>query len=137
MKKIIASILLVCCVIISGCTAKLNGYTKISYNELLKKIENGETFPLVIGSSECSACANYEIVMNQFISKNQVEVYMIDIVLLSEDEYKKLKSDTSFSGTPTTVFYKDGELTSFYNRIDGSASMDEVKSYFRSNGYIE
>lgn len=136
MKKIIlASMLLV--LFVCGCSQKLSGYTEISYNKLLKKMENGDTFPLVIGSSECSACANFKIVMDQFISKYQVEVFMIDILELSDDEYSQLKTDTSFSGTPTTVFYKDGQLTSFYNRIDKSETLEVVKDYFRNNGYIE
>lgn len=137
MKKILISGLLLFCLLISGCSLNLDGYTEISYNKLMKKIENGETFPLVIGSSDCSACANYEITMNSFIKKNQVEVFMIDLLELSDEEYNNLKTETSFSGTPTTVFYKDGKLTSFYNRIDGSESMSAVEDYFRSNGYIE
>lgn len=137
MKKILLSCLLILCLVISGCSLNLDGYTEISYSKLMKKIENEETFPLVIGSSECSACANYEITMNSFISKNQVEVFMIDLSQLSDEDYNRLKTETSFSGTPTTVFYKDGKLTSFYNRIDGSESMSVVEDYFRSNGYIE
>lgn len=137
MKKVLLSCLTFLCLIISGCSSKLDGYTEISYDDLMKKIENGETFPLVVGSSQCSACANYEITMNKFIADYQVEVFIIDLMKLSDEEYDKLKIDISFTGTPTTIFYKDGKLTSYYNRVDGNKSRSVVEDYFKNNGYIE
>lgn len=137
MKKVLIFLVTLLVIFISGCSKKLEGYTEISYNELMKKKENGETFPLVIGSEECSACANYEITMNSFISRYQVEVFLIDLIKLEESDYNELKTEISFTGTPTTVFYEDGELTSFFNRIDGSASKSTVESYFKNNNYIK
>ena len=137
MKKILICCLLCLGLMICGCSAKRNTYTMLSYEQLLKKIENKETFPLVIGSSECSACANYQITMQSFIKEYQIEVFEIDLLELSDEEYDKLKLELSFTGTPTTVFYEDGKLTSFFNRIDGSASKGVVEDYFKSNGYIK
>ena len=143
MKKILYCCLISLILIISGCSVNstkeegLSGYTEISYTNLLEKIEAEENFPLVIGSSECSACANYEITMNRFITKHQVEVFLIDLSKLNDAEYNKLVVDISFSGTPTTVFYEEGKLTSYFNRINESASMSVVEAYFRNNGYIE
>lgn len=137
MKKILFCCLIFLTFIIGGCSTKLSDYTQVSYEQLAKKIENRETFPLVIGSSECSACANYEITMSGFIEDYQVEIFMIDLSKLSDDEYNELKTATSFTGTPTTVFYKEGVLTSYFNRIDGSESRSVVETYFRNNGYIE
>lgn len=137
MKRILFYCLIFLSFLISGCSTKLSGYTQVSYEQLTKKIENGETFPLVIGSSECSACANFEITMSGFIENYQVEVFMIDLTQLSDDEYDELKTTVSFGGTPTTVFYKEGALTSYFNRIDGSETRSVVEAYFRNNGYIE
>lgn len=137
MKRILICCLLCLGLMICGCSIKKDSYTMLSYEQLLKKIENKETFPLVIGSSECSACANYEITMQAFIKEHQVEVFEIDLLELSEEDYDKLKLAVSFTGTPTTVFYKDGKLTSFYNRIDGSAPKSVVEDYFKNNGYIK
>lgn len=137
MKKVLIYCTLILFLFITGCSSKLEGYTKITYEDFKKKIENKETFPLVIGSSECSACANYEIVMTSFIKDYQIEVFMIDLLGLDEEEYNELKTSVSFTGTPTTVFYKDGKLTSYYNRIDGSVTKNAVKDYFKNNGYIE
>ena len=137
MKKLLICCLLFLGLIVTGCSSKLDGYTKISYETFKRKIDNQETFPLVIGSSECSACANYEIIMERFIRDYQVEVFMIDLLELSDKAYDELKTNVSFTGTPTTVFYKDGQLTSYYNRIDGSVTKNVIKEYFKTNGYIE
>lgn len=137
MKKILICCLLCLGLMICGCSVKKDTYTILSYEQLTKKIENKETFPLVIGSSECSACANYEITMQSFIREHNVEVFEIDLSEISDEQYDKLKLEISFTGTPTTVFYKDGELTSFYNRINGSVSKGVVEDYFKSNGYIK
>ncbi|MBE6138795.1 MAG: hypothetical protein E7173_03530 [Firmicutes bacterium] len=137
MKRLFICCIMLAALFIYGCSPKLQDYTALTYEELLAKIENGETFPLVIGSKECGACANYKITMNSFIKEHQVEVFEIDLSTLEDEEYDKLKIDTSFNATPTTVFYKDGKLTSFYNRITSSVSKSVVEDYFRSNGYIE
>lgn len=137
MKKVI--ILISICTLFlltTGCNNKLNGYTEISYTEFNEKKENGDTFPLIIGSSTCSACAAYKIVVEQVISEKQVEVFYIDLSGVSEEEYNKLKTEISFTGTPTTVFYKEGKLTSFYNRLDGAEEIDKVKDYLERNNYI-
>lgn len=138
MKKLIMLLISMSTLLLftTGCNNRLNGYTKISYVEFNQKKENGDTFPLVVGSNTCSACATYEVVMNQFIEDNQVEVFYIDLSTVSEEEYNNLRMEISFTGTPTTVFYQDGKLTSFYNRLDGAEDISGIKKYFEENNYI-
>lgn len=139
MKKVLTVLftLIISTIFISGCSQEeLKDYTEISYSTFISKKENKEKFPLVIGSSECSACANYKIYMDQFIKKYQVEVFLIDISKLSDEEYATLKTEISFTGTPTTVFYEDGKLTSFYNRIDQVEPLSVITEYFKKNKYI-
>lgn len=139
MKKIVTVLLVLISTLLlfSGCNKKLVGYTEISYNDFNNKKETGDTFPLVIGSTTCSACSMYKPVMEQFISDYQVEVFYIDLSKLTDDEYNKLKTEISFSGTPTTVFYEQGKLTSYYDRIDEAVSIDKVKTKFSEKGYIK
>ena len=139
MKRITSGlfILVFSIVFLSGCGYKLNDYTNISYNEFNIKKENKDSFPLVIGSSTCSACASYKVKMTQFIEENQIEVFYIDISKLEESEYNNLKTEISFTGTPTTVFYKEGKLTSYYNRLAGDEDMNIIKAIFKDNGYLK
>ena len=123
--------------LITGCKNKMSGYVEISYQDYLHKIDNGESFPLVIGSSTCSACNMFKPVMESFISKYQIEVFYIDISKLTEDDYNLLKSDVNFSSTPTTIFIQDGKQTSVYYRIVGSETLSGVVNAYTKMGYIK
>lgn len=137
MKKTISIFLITIFLFLLTACKKYDNYTNISYIKYLEKLNNKETFPLVIGSESCSACALYEGTMKTFMKKNHVEVYFIDLEQLTEEEYNNLKLQTSFDGTPTTIFIKDGELTSFYNRINGTTNLSTVETYFKNNGYLK
>ena len=136
MKKIlIITILLFTVVGLTGC-GKYNGYTEVSYNELLTKLENKDTFVIVLGSSTCSACAMYETTMEKVIKKNQVEIFYLDIAKLNEEDKAKFNSKFVIAGTPTTVFIENGVETSTYNRITSAASYAEVVKALEKHGYI-
>lgn len=139
MKKTLTILLILISTLLlfSGCNKKLTGYTEISYINFNSKKEANETFPLVIGSSSCTACSMYKPVMEQFITDYQVEVFYIDLSKLSDEEYEELKTEITFDGTPTTVFYENGKLTSFYDRIDEAVSIDKVKEKFKEKNYIK
>lgn len=137
MKKLL-SILFICLVIVCvGCGNKLKTYTKINYDEYIKKINNEESFPLVIGSATCSACGIYEGTMEMFIEEYQVEVFFIDVSELSSEERLQLNTQINYDGTPTTIFIEKGKIDSYYNRIDGAAGLSTVEDYFRKNNYID
>lgn len=120
-----------------ACGKKLTTYTEINYEQYVQKLEDKETFSMVIGSATCKACAIFKGTMEKFIEKYQVEVFYIDISKLENEEYSTLKTQISFDGTPTTIFISNGEVTSFYNRIDGSAGLSTVTNAFKNNGYID
>ena len=134
MKKFLVLILFVL-IFISGC-GKRTTYDEISYKEFNELVENKKSFPLVIGSSTCSACSLFRPTMEAFISKYNIDVKYIDISKLSEDESNYLMSYVRFKSTPTTIFFEGGKQTSTVYRIVGSASMDEVVSAYKRMGYI-
>lgn len=140
MKKIILGfvVMIGVCLCITGCGSKKTTYTELSYADFMKKIENKESFPLVVGSSQCSHCADFKITMEKFIKDYQVTVYYVDILKLSEEEYNKFVTIVNFGGsTPTTVFITDGEEKTVYNRIVGALSYSKVVSKYTSAGYIK
>ncbi len=122
----------------TGCGNKnLSSYHEISFDDYKKMIENKESFPLVIGSSTCSACAIFEPTMEKFISKYQVDVRYIDLSKLSLDEKNYLGSSLNFESTPTTIFFEDGEQTSVYYRLVGSETLTDVVNAYKKMGYIK
>lgn len=134
MKKFLVLILFMV-IFISGC-GKRTTYDEISYNEFKKLVENKESFPLVIGSSTCSACSMFRPTMEAFIKKYNIDVKYIDISKLSEDENGEFSSNIGFKSTPTTVFFVDGKQTSVYDRIVGSETMTSVVESYKRMGYI-
>lgn len=137
MKKFLCVLMILFVFFISGCgSKKMTTYHEISYEEYLTMIDNKESFPLVIGSSTCSACAMFKGTMESFISKYQVDVRYIDISKLSEEDYGKFMTAINFNSTPTTIFVEDGKQKSVYQRIVGADSYSNVVSTYKKQGYI-
>lgn len=120
---------------ISGCSSKT--YQEISYADLNDKLDNKENFILFIGSSTCSACASYEITLNDVIKEYGIDVYYVDLSKLSDKEEGSLTSKFPITGTPTTVFITDGEENDTHNRIVGSVKKSKIIEKFKDNNYIK
>lgn len=136
MKKFML-VIFIALFVFTGCSKKrFSTYDEISYTDYKELVANHGTFPLVVGSSTCSACSLFKGTMDAFISKYQVDVRFIDISKLSEDDYKSFMSDINFQSTPTTVFFVDGEQTSVYYRIVGAEDFSSVKKVYEKMGYI-
>lgn len=136
MKKILLVITLLFSVIcLTGCN-KYTTYTELSFEEFQTKLENKDSFVVVMGSSTCSACAMYKITMEEVIKENQVEIFYLGLDTLSKDEYSKIYSKFVVEMTPTTIFIKDGSETSTYDRMVGAASSTEVVKNLKKHGII-
>lgn len=112
-------------------------FNEIDYEELMEKIENKEDVVLLISQTTCTHCISYKPKLEDVANEYKVEVYYIDVDLLSEDENTELKKHISFSSTPITVFLKKGEEATAANRINGDASKDKIEKKLKSNGFID
>ena len=112
-------------------------FNEIKYEELVKKIENKESFVVLISQTTCTHCISYKPKLESVANEYKIEVYYIDVDLLSEEQEKILKTYISYSSTPSTVFIKNGEETSAATRINGDVQMrDTIIKKFKSNGFI-
>ena len=135
MKKILCIIAIFGIMFLTGC-GKYTKYTELNFNELQAKLDNKDSFVLVIGSSTCSACAKYEETMKSVIKDNNVEIFYLDLQQLTDEEYSKIYSKYVIISTPTTIFIKDGLETSTYDRIIGAASYSDIVSNLKKHGGI-
>lgn len=136
MKKILTMITMLFLVIgLTGCS-KFTTYTELTYTELEEKLNNKDSFVLVLGSSTCSACAMYKETMEKVITDKQVEVFYIALDKLGDEDYSKVYSKFLVLSTPTTVFIKDGVETTTYDRIIGAAGYTEVVNNLKKHGII-
>ena len=54
----------------------------------------------------------------------------------AKDEYTKFKEEGSFSGTPTVLFYENGEELGSFSRLVGNKSEKTLINRLTSRGYI-
>lgn len=110
---------------------------ELSYDELVKKIENKDSFVLVYTQTTCSHCIEYKPILKKTLYKNKLYGYEIVIDKLNTEEKAKLKDIANVSGTPTTIFIKDGVEISTSSRLTGIQTEDKLTNRFKYLGYIE
>lgn len=108
---------------------------KITYNQITEKIENKDSFILIISQSTCSHCATYKPKVKVIAEKYGLDIYYTDINL--EKNKDTLLKELNLSGaTPTTLFIQDGKETSILNRLEGDFSSETIIEEFRKMGFI-
>lgn len=134
MKKILIVVLLL--LTITGCTN--NSYKepiKIKYDEYIEKINNKETFALLMWQTGCTHCEVFEPKLNKVIEKYKIKMYSIDLSELDDTEYAKIKNKTFISGTPTTVYFKDGITQPL--KLVGNKDEDDIIEFFKEYKIIK
>ena len=100
MKKVLICALSL--LLLVGCGKK--EYTELSYIDLENKLNNKDSFVLLIGSDTCSACASYEKTMQEVMKDTNVEIFYVNLNALSNEDYAKIYSKFVVNSTPTTIF---------------------------------
>ena len=135
-------ILLIVFVFIVSTTIKMkneqkNYITYISVSKLQEKINNKDDFVLVFTQDGCSHCATYYEVINSVAKDYDLKIYDINLTDVKDKDIETLNSIVHFSGTPTTLFYIDGEEQTTLNRINGSTSKTNLINKLKKLGYIK
>lgn len=137
MKKIFKSIaVLVFFITLSGCSSSSDSINYIQPTEVFQKIENKESFVLVIGKESCSACQSYKDTVVEFQKEHPDTLVYVDLEKvkdadgksaeeLSNDLYNKLR----YSATPTTYVFKDGEIKTY---VEGTQTISDLNARFET-----
>ena len=142
---IISAVIIVLTVIICAAIWFIGkGFTKTEYpyiheltfNELESKLNNQDSFVLIITQTGCSHCEAYLPVVQNVSNKYKVDFYVLNRTNISDEERTKLKNIANISGTPTTLFYTSGEEKSALNRLVGQATEYRLVEKLTSEGYI-
>lgn len=110
---------------------------EITYTEFKNLLNENETFVLYIGNENCYACSIYLPKLISVIEEYKVEIKYLDTNKLSGEENIEFQQDAYITGTPTTIFIKDGKETSTLNRMDGDQSKSFIITKLKDNGYID
>ena len=144
MKKkkylLIASILIVILGIIIGyfLFSMNDNLVRLSYDEIMEKIDNKESFTLCISRTTCSHCNVYKPKLRKVANKYDIKIYYTDVDKYSKNDLKDFNSKISFDGgTPTTLFIKDGKEKTTATRIEGDVSIEKIVDKLKKNGFID
>ena len=114
-----------------------NNLIEMNTKTLKEKINNKDSFILLITKEGCSHCAEYLPVFINVLEKYNLTAYKLDLADMSDSDKEYLADIANISGTPTTVFIENGEETTVLNRIVGSASRKTVIDRLKTMKYIK
>ena len=109
---------------------------EINLTTLKDKINNKDKFVLVVTQTGCSHCTAYLHVLEEIGEEYKLNFYDINITNLADEEKTEFNSLVRISGTPTTIFYTDGEEQSTSTRLVGEKTKDKIITRLKSEGYI-
>ncbi|HHX53239.1 MAG TPA: hypothetical protein GX703_07065 [Erysipelothrix sp.] len=124
MKKIIL-IGLMLLTILAGCSNNEPEANEINYVEspvLMDKLDNGESFFLVIGNTTCAACIQYKPTLEEVVSNKDAELFYIEVDVENGKSEASRQNVIKFfeeylndeiNATPSTIYFKDGKLDEY------------------------
>lgn len=119
-------------------TPKEGELKKITYKEITTKIENEDTFILIVSKSTCSHCATYKPKIKTIAKDYNIDIYYIDYDTENEETQKQLLKNLNLDGsTPITMFFENGKEKSLLNRLEGDLSSNKVIEKFKEMGFIK
>lgn len=110
---------------------------KLSYKEIIEKVDNKDDFILCISRTNCVHCQEYKPKLKKLAKDYNIIIYYTNTDDFTKEEYETFKKDFSFDGgTPTTIFFKNGEEKTTATRINGNVKTDKIISKLKNNGFI-
>lgn len=88
-----------------------NNYSQIktiSFSEFEKIVTEQEKLVVIVSSSACSHCLNFEPVVNKVLTELNSSIYRLDILSLTIPDKNKLDTYYTITGTPTLLSIKNG-----------------------------
>lgn len=107
----------------------------ISLDEVVNKIDSEDSFILYIKQTDCEHCKAFTPDFISVLSENNVEAYSLNISNLSDEENETYSELFDVDGTPTVLFFNDGNESLI--RIEGEQTKAKIKSKMESAGFIK
>lgn len=108
---------------------------QINYDTFVNKIDQNENFILVVTQTYCSHCHDFKPVINKVLKEQELIAYELDLQTLTPEERKATAEIINVSGTPTTLFFENGEENIAY-RLVGSVSEETIINHLKEAHYI-
>lgn len=115
------------------------GLHLLSYSDYQQKIDNKESFVVVLSRESCSHCANFMPVAKQFAEDKKLPMYYVDTDTFTEEDWNKFETSNTFLkknsgnwGTPTTIVLAGNEAVDY---IEGETTADKLQELY--NNYFD
>ncbi len=108
---------------------------EISVSEVKDMISKKESFILYTKQTDCEHCKVFTPRFASVLKEFKQETFVVNLTNLSDEDKQEYEKLTGVNGTPTVLFYKDGNKTLI--TIEGEQSKERIKSKLKSAGYKE
>ncbi len=111
------------------------GLHLLSYQEYQEKIDQKESFVVVLSRESCSHCASFLPAAEEFAKNNNVPMYYVDTDTFTEEDWKTFEKSNTFLkknrdkwGTPTTVVLAGKEAVDY---VEGETTSDRLLELYQ------
>lgn len=101
----------------------------LSYEELTTKLNNKESFIMVVTQTTCGHCKTFAPIINEVAGEKGIKVYELDLLKLSPEESEEFSKKFTVDGTPTTFFIKSGKTQPKMTQ-DGEVEKEKLSELF-------
>lgn len=114
------------------------GLQELTYTEYQKKIDNDESFVVIVERATCSHCVTYMPVAKEFAKENNLPMYYVDTDTFTEEDWEGFEKSISYFkekngnwGTPTTLVQAGYDtVDSIEGETDEKALLKLYEKYF-------
>lgn len=115
-----------------------NHFISLSGEEFKEKINNKDSFILLLIQTGCHFCEEFKPIVNEVIKENDgLKIYALNLTDMSTEEKAFLVNIANTTSTPTMIFIVNGEEETSLNRMIGKVSKSKLITRLESLGYIK
>ena len=104
----------------------------IDLNQFETKAANKDEMIVLVASSSCSSCIQFEPDVEKVFAELDKDIYRIDIKTMSDEEINDFREYYAFTITPTIFVVKDGVVVADTART-GRMTVEDLKEWLNKN----
>lgn len=118
---------------------KYMNLTFISYDQFKELYKSGNKFIVVLVQTSCGYCLQYKPILNEVAKENNIPIYILDILKMSDDEIKDLITSIEYLeenpswGTPITFVIEKGITKGV---LPGFVTKEATVQFYQEQGLI-
>lgn len=108
---------------------------EVSIDKVLDMKENDESFILYIKQTNCEHCKVFTPRFVNVLKEKKLKAYVLNLTDLSTEDNKKYENNFDIKGTPTVLFFDNGDESLI--KIQGEQTKEQIISKIESAGFLK